>query len=266
LRPDHRRSQAACGAVCCDLDQVAVIVEGHSPLPAAASNNPDAIVIDFFGGSGTTTHAVMRLNHQDGGRRRSILVTNNEIGPDAEKKMTAAGKSPGDPEWDALGIFQYLTMPRLEAAVTGNTHTGEAVKGEYKFTDEFPMADGFDENIEFFTLTYEDADRVRLGAAFVAVAPMLWLMAGAVGPRVDTVVDGWAVPDGGRYGVLFDPDAFTGFVEAVKAAEGVTHTFVVTDSDAVFQRIVAELPDTVTPVRLYESYLRSFAINTGVSA
>ena len=53
-------------------------------------------------------------------------------------------------------------------------------------------------------------------------------------------------------------------MEGVKANATATHAFVVTDSDAVFQRVVAELPDTVTPVRLYESYLRSFAINTGV--
>ena len=255
----------------------ALIPGRHFPYPKSlyavedalrffVKDKPNALVVDFFGGSGTTTHAVMRLNRQDGGQRRSILVTNNEIGPDAEKKMTEAGKSPGDPGWDALGIFEYITKPRLEAAVTGKTHTGEAVKGEYKFTDEFPTADGFEENIEFFTLTYEDADRVRLGAAFAAVAPLLWLMAGAAGPRIEKVVDGWALPEGGLYGVLFDADAFTGFVEAVKVADGMTHAFVVTDSDAVFQRVVAELPDTVTPVRLYESYLRSFAINTGVSA
>jgi len=38
------------------------------------------IVLDFFAGSGTTGHAVMKLNAADGGRRRFILVTNNENG------------------------------------------------------------------------------------------------------------------------------------------------------------------------------------------
>ncbi len=38
------------------------------------------IVLDFFAGSGTTGHAVMKLNAEDGGRRRFILVTNNENG------------------------------------------------------------------------------------------------------------------------------------------------------------------------------------------
>ncbi|MBS4762086.1 site-specific DNA-methyltransferase [Carnobacteriaceae bacterium zg-ZUI252] len=36
------------------------------------------IVLDFFAGSGTTGHAVMQLNKEDGGSRRYILCTNNE--------------------------------------------------------------------------------------------------------------------------------------------------------------------------------------------
>lgn len=36
------------------------------------------IVLDFFAGSGTTLHATMALNAEDGGNRRCILVTNNE--------------------------------------------------------------------------------------------------------------------------------------------------------------------------------------------
>ena len=38
------------------------------------------VVLDFFAGSGTTGHAVMKLNAADGGKRRFILVTNNENG------------------------------------------------------------------------------------------------------------------------------------------------------------------------------------------
>lgn len=38
----------------------------------------DAIILDFFAGSGTTLHATMALNAEDGGTRRCILVTNNE--------------------------------------------------------------------------------------------------------------------------------------------------------------------------------------------
>lgn len=38
----------------------------------------DSIILDFFAGSGTTGHAVMKLNAEDGGNRKFILCTNNE--------------------------------------------------------------------------------------------------------------------------------------------------------------------------------------------
>ena len=42
------------------------------------SNHPDGVILDFFAGSGTTLHATMQLNAEDGGHRQCILVTNNE--------------------------------------------------------------------------------------------------------------------------------------------------------------------------------------------
>ena len=41
-------------------------------------DNKNSTILDFFAGSGTTLHATMQLNAEDGGRRKSILVTNNE--------------------------------------------------------------------------------------------------------------------------------------------------------------------------------------------
>ena len=64
-------------------------------------------------------------------------------------------------------------------------------------------------------------------------------------------------------GVLFDPAGWRTFIDAVKDANAVTHAFIVTDSTAVFQQVVRELPSDVEPVRLYENYLSSFEINTG---
>jgi adenine-specific DNA-methyltransferase len=45
----------------------------------AGAEKKDAVVLDFFAGSGTTLHAVNLLNAADGGNRRCILVTNNEV-------------------------------------------------------------------------------------------------------------------------------------------------------------------------------------------
>ena len=43
-----------------------------------AASKKDSIVLDFFAGSGTSGHATMKLNAEDGGHRRFILITNNE--------------------------------------------------------------------------------------------------------------------------------------------------------------------------------------------
>ena len=173
------------------------------------------MVLDFFAGSGTTAHAVMRLNRQDGGQRRSIMVTNNEVAADEQKELREQGLRPGDPEWEQWGICEYITKPRIEAAITGKTPDGEPIKGDYKFTDEFPMADGFEENVEFFTLTYEAPLRVASNREFAKIAPLLWMRAGSRGRRIDDISAGWDVAD--TYGVLADLDQTEDFLKAIAA-------------------------------------------------
>ena len=225
------------------------------------SSKPDAVVLDFFAGSGTTAHAVMRLNKQDGGRRQCISVTNNEVSADEQKGLRKQGLRAGDPEWEQWGICDYVTKPRVTAAITGKTSAGDPIKGAYKFTDEFPMADGFQENAAFFTLTYESPLMVRQDLAFKRIAPLLWMRAGSRG-RVITEVpaQGWDVAE--AYGVLTKVDRAAPFAEAV-AESGVSTAYVVTDDERRYQAVCALLPEDVTPVRLYESYLTNFEINTG---
>lgn len=50
----------------------------HDALRFFVDDNPKAKILDFFAGSGTTLHATMNLNEEDGGHRQCILVTNNE--------------------------------------------------------------------------------------------------------------------------------------------------------------------------------------------
>ncbi len=221
----------------------------------------EALIVDFFAGSGTTAHAVMRLNRQDGGRRRSILVTNNEVSADEQAGLRARGLRPGDEEWESLGICEYITKPRISAAVTGQTFGDEPVTGEYQFTDVFPMADGFTENVEFFTMTYEEPRAVAHNRAFEAIAPLLWLKAGAEGRRTDKPRDAFDVAD--TYAVLFDMDASRDFLQALREAPTVRKVFIVTDDHRSYQMVCAELPAHCQPARLYESLLTSFTINTG---
>ena len=224
-------------------------------------SKPDAVVLDFFAGSGTSAHAVMRLNRQDAGHRQCICITNNEVSPDEEVKFREKGLRPGDAEWEQWGICEYITKPRIEAAVTGATRNGEPVEGEYEYTDEFPLADGLAENVEFLTMTYEAPRPVAHNRAFEAIAPLLWLRAGSQGRRIEKARHDFDVAD--TYAVLFDLDASQNFLAAVADAESVRIAFIVTDDDLGFQVVCGELPTRVEAVRLYESYLTNFTINTG---
>ncbi len=143
------------------------------------ADKKDAVILDFFSGSGTTAHAVMRLNRQDGGRRQCVSVTNNEVAADEQIEFRKQGLRPGDQDWEKRGICDYITKPRVEAAITGKTPDGQPIEGDYKFTDEFPMDEGFEENAEFFTLTYETPVAVSHHVSFARIAPLLWLRAGS---------------------------------------------------------------------------------------
>lgn len=231
-------------------------------------NKPEAVILDFFAGSGTTAHAVMRLNRQDGGARQSISVTNNEVSADEDKRLRKGGFRPGDKEWEELGICEFVTRPRIETAITGLTPAGEPVRGDYKYPDECPMADGFEENMTFVELEYLDAEVVELDRAFEAIAPLLWMRAGSAGPVLieshDSAGRRKAYVMSDNYAVLFNPDRWRSFLD--KLPETVTHVFVVTDSPSAFANVAAELPAGVEVVRLYENYISTFAINTRSTA
>lgn len=223
---------------------------------------PAAVILDFFSGSGTTAHAVMRINKQDGGKRQCISVTNNEVGADEQKALREKGLRPGDAEWEQRGICDFITKPRVQAAITGKTPDGQPIEGNYKFTDEFPMADGFEENAEYFTLTYETPVAVSYQTAFARIAPLLWLRAGSVGRRIDKVpVAGWDVAD--SYGLLVELDTATDFLKLARKAKALRIAYIVTDDERRFQALARRLPEGVEAIRLYESYLTNFAFANG---
>lgn len=231
-------------------------------LEPVLAHKKEALVLDFFSGSGTTAHALAMLNRADGGRRRSISVTNNEVGPTEQSRFREAGLRPGDEDWEAQGIFRNVTVPRIKAALTGLRPDGHPVELEYE--DGSHAADGLAENAAFFTLTYEAPLSVRHNRAFERIAPMLWMRAGSQGRIIaDLGEDGWDVAE--SYAVLENLDQADEFVAVLSERDGVGLAYIVTDDDSAFQIVCRELPSEVVPVRLYESYLQNFEINTGRS-
>ena len=117
-------------------------------------NKPNAIILDFFAGSGTTQHSVNLLNSIDGGNRKCIMVTNNEISVEEEKRLTDDGYHKGDEEWEKLGIARYVTWPRTACSIEGVDVNGKQLKGNYLVNDAegnpIPMSQGFVANVKYF--------------------------------------------------------------------------------------------------------------------
>jgi 16S rRNA G966 N2-methylase RsmD len=97
----------------------------------AVKDKKDAIIIDFFSGSGTTLHAINLLNAEDGGNRKCIMVTNNEISESEEKAFNAIGIKKGDVEWENKGIAKYVTWPRTICSINGKDIYGKNLEGNY---------------------------------------------------------------------------------------------------------------------------------------
>lgn len=210
-----------------------------SQLIRWANNDPNAVILDFFGGSGSTAHAVAKMNEADGGSRQSITVTNNELSRDQRREAISVGARPGDPSWEALGVYEVATKPRIIA-----------------------MAKELKANVVFFTLTYEAPRSVRHNRTFARIAPMLWMRSGSQGRIIkDLGTHGWDVAE--AYGVLEDLDHAGSFLAKIEEVESVRTVFIVTDDDSSFQMVCRDLPGRVLPIRLYESYLQNFQLRGG---
>lgn len=353
-------------------------------LKAAVGAKKDAVVLDFFAGSGTTLHALELLNAVDGGRRQAILVTNNEVGERATAELTAASVRPGSDEWERQGICRQITYPRCRNAILGVGPTGESLEIEYQtgqfvtserdapiealpfltgqrlsdaklraslssflgvtrkamaecwpfyiapesggrdpvpgqailldptqaeaFADALAengdhvrrvlwvptgdrkedkaiqalieaasppiqvsteivraASDGLAANLTYLRLGFLDPHDVEAGACLDELNAIIWLMAGARGPRPATGASGFFVSEEGRYAVLFDEGRFRHFRDAVDRSKP-DWLFMITDAREAFVEMSASLREDIPleqRVHLYREYLENFQINRG---
>lgn len=253
----------------------AIIGDGKFPFPKSlytvvdtlryfVSQKQDALIIDFFAGSGTTLHAVNLINAIDNGHRRCICVTNNEVSESEENLFIKQGLRQGDENCEAHGIARYVTWPRTKLSIEGRDINGQPLEGDYgnpvKDIDlgfEALKSNGFKANAIFFDLTYESAWPIRLDNAFDAIAPILWMQAGCKGPIIHRVGKSYLTTD--YYGVLFDYGQASKFCEKVKHTPSIKNVFVVTDDQRRYSNMCRRLPG-VEVHRLYETFLKTFEI------
>lgn len=238
----------------------------HDVIRFFVANKPNAIIVDFFSGSGTTLHAVNLLNAEDGGHRRCIMVTNNEVSADEAKMLKDKGYQPGDAEWEKLGIAHYVTWPRTVCSIKGQDVNGKPLKGDYLGSEPpMHMADGFKANAAFFKLGFLDPTAVSLGMRFSEMLPTLWLKTGAKGKC--PVLTGEQVPDmlilpENQFAVLINENTFADFAEKLAEHPEIQTVFLATDYEVNYQSMVKNL-NVENAYQLYRDYLDHFRVNRG---
>lgn len=116
------------------------------------SSNDDAIILDFFAGSGTTGQAVLNLNNDDGGNRKFILCTNNEI----------TSTTPN-------GIAYDVTTKRLKRTMTGECYDGSK---DFKWLEKHKPLGGSLDVYEIVSVS--NAEKVAGKTAFDVIDETLY--------------------------------------------------------------------------------------------
>lgn len=238
----------------------------HDTIRFFVANKPNALIVDFFAGSGTTMHAVNLLNAEDGGHRRCIMVTNNEVSADEAKMLKDKGYQPGDAEWEKLGIAHYVTWPRTVCSIKGQDVNGNPLKGDYLGSEPpMHMADGFKANAAFFKLGFLDPTAVSLGMRISEMLPTLWLKTGAKGkcPELtgEQAPDMLILPEN-QFAVLINENTFADFAEKLAEHPEIQTVFLATDYEVNYQSMVKNL-NVENAYQLYRDYLDHFRVNRG---
>ena len=238
----------------------------HDVIRFFVAQKTNALILDFFSGSGTTMHAVNLLNAEDGGHRRCIMVTNNEVSAEEAGTLLAQGYQPGDEEWEKLGIAHYVTWPRTVCTIEGHDVNGNPLKGDYLGSEPpMHMADGFKANAAFFKLGFLDPTAVSLGMRFSEMLPTLWLKTGAKGKCPE--LSGAQIPDmlilpENQFAVLINENAFADFAEKLAEHPEIQTVFLATDYEVNYQSMVKNL-NVTEAYQLYRDYLDHFRVNRG---
>ena len=236
----------------------------HDTIRFITKEKKEALIVDFFAGSGTTLHAINLLNSEDGGHRRCIMVTNNEVSVDEAKVLDKQGHKPGDAAWEKVGIARYVTWPRTVCSIEGHDVHGKPLKGNYLSSD-LPMSDGFKANAAFFKLSFLDKTSIALGMQFKELLPVLWMKGGAIDKC--PVLEGEELPNmfilpKNKMAVLIDEIFYPEFEEQLAQHPEIRTVFIVTDSEAAYREMIRAY-ESKDCYQLYRDYLDNFRINTG---
>lgn len=210
----------------------------HDTLRFFLDNKPNALILDFFAGSGTTLHAVNLLNKEDGGERRCIMVTNNEIGEPKENELKPQGIRPGDEEWEKWGIARYVNWPRTKCSILGVDVNSQPIRGEYitSLTETKQTSRKFTQ-INFLPINVT----LRQKKALVT------LINRQKDIKLPTMSEDlpFLVSEDDDYNasILFDVNEAESWMESLDGNNHITNLYIVSEKDTKFKSIKAEVSE-----------------------
>lgn len=220
----------------------------HDALRFFVESKPDALVIDFFAGSGTTMHAINLLNAEDGGKRRCICVTNNEVSEEEAKELTAKGEKPGNEEWESRGIANYVTWPRTVCSIRGQDIDCHPLQGEYISTGTV--------EVEKSRIIKHISTIVNPYALSVAKKKELLSICCKDSLSQSLVKNDskFVVSDDAKHSasILFDDNAADEWIEALNGLEHITEFYIVTNSKSRFTTIKKMIIETLGNIKRTE--------------
>lgn len=212
----------------------------HDTIRFFVANKPNALILDFFAGSGTTLHAVNLLNKEDGGHRRCIMVTNNEIGEPKEKELRPQGIRPGDEEWEKWGIARYVNWPRTKCSILGEDVNGKPIVGDYITSQtETKLTDRKFTQINFLSA---DATKKQKKALVTLINKQKDVKLPTMSDDVPFLM---SEDDSYNASILFDTNEAEAWMEALDGNSHITHFYIVAEKDADFKRIKAEVSEVM---------------------
>lgn len=227
-----------------------ILLDRHFPFPKSVyavldalrfvtANNKNALIVDFFAGSGTTLHAVNLLNTEDGGNRRCIMVTNNEVSADEEKRLKAAGFHPGMDEWDKWGIARYVNWPRTKCSILGVDVNGNKLKDGYQTSLKAEKERTRNiKKISFIANPQELQTKQKQDLVALCFKGQL--------PQSLVKTDSkFIISDEHTGSILFDIHYDDKWIEELDGQDQITDIYIVTQNDKEFKRIKGKIQETL---------------------
>jgi adenine-specific DNA-methyltransferase len=218
-------------------------------IAAVVRDRPNALILDFFAGSGTTLNAINLLNANDGGQRQCILVTNNELSESEGKHLAQQGLQPGQDAWEAQGICRAVTFPRSKFTIQGRRDDGTPLPGDY---------------LTGRTVTKEKARTVRqLGFAEgrllgeKARKQLAAVINGVPQGKIDA--GPWFLDEDATVSILWDVRQADAWLEELADNGHVTDCLIVTVETRLFNALKVQALETLGPLIVEEEEKRPLA-------